>query len=232
VNIHEVNEHLTIALQALAKKQVSGPIDDLSAGFIRHLLFRAGARQPLTTKETRWIEKLAGVKGPPESYPMDAAKVITILQKAEASRLKDPRLLLKGPGRIFGGDDYVVSLGEGLADPSSYQVGSAYEIPMVHVGWLRQGRHSAATTAIGVIEDGKYTPSYSVGHRIVDVLGRLCIDPDTTLAEMGHLTGHCACCGLSLKDPKSTALGYGPVCAEKFGLKRGKSKTKQAATAE
>ena len=35
-------------------------------------------------------------------------------------------------------------------------------------------------------------------------------------AAYGFATGYCLCCGRELTDPKSVAMGIGPVCANKF----------------
>lgn len=41
------------------------------------------------------------------------------------------------------------------------------------------------------------------------------------VAAYGHETGSCSFCGLELTDPRSVTVGYGPVCAEKWGLSWG-----------
>src|SRR6185436_1560785 len=34
----------------------------------------------------------------------------------------------------------------------------------------------------------------------------------------GHTTGNCSFCARDLTDPRSTSVGYGPICAQHFGL--------------
>jgi len=46
----------------------------------------------------------------------------------------------------------------------------------------------------------------------------LASNPAKTAAEYGKLTGHCCFCEAPLKDARSTAVGYGPICADHFGL--------------
>lgn len=46
-------------------------------------------------------------------------------------------------------------------------------------------------------------------------------DPETVAAKYGKLTGNCCFCGRKLTDDRSTEVGYGPVCAGKFGLNWG-----------
>lgn len=43
-------------------------------------------------------------------------------------------------------------------------------------------------------------------------------DPIGVAKKYASLTGHCMFCTKPLNDPRSTANGYGPVCAEKFNL--------------
>lgn len=47
-------------------------------------------------------------------------------------------------------------------------------------------------------------------------------DPETHATKYGRLTGNCCFCGRKLTDERSTAMGYGPVCADHFGLDWGK----------
>lgn len=42
-------------------------------------------------------------------------------------------------------------------------------------------------------------------------------DPFKAAAEYGKLTGACSFCGRELTDARSTEVGYGPVCAKKYG---------------
>lgn len=53
---------------------------------------------------------------------------------------------------------------------------------------------------------------------LVDLLTKLAADPAGVAAEFGHLTGHCCFCWLKLSDERSVAVGYGKICAGKFGL--------------
>jgi len=59
----------------------------------------------------------------------------------------------------------------------------------------------------------KNTPAW-----VVDALENFKTDPITTLAEMGRLAGRCAFCQRALDDERSTAMGYGPVCAKRYSL--------------
>lgn len=43
-------------------------------------------------------------------------------------------------------------------------------------------------------------------------------DPAKAAAEYGHATGSCCFCSRELTDERSVTVGYGPVCAERYGL--------------
>jgi hypothetical protein len=44
------------------------------------------------------------------------------------------------------------------------------------------------------------------------------LNPAGVAKAYGKLMGNCCFCGLKLTDPKSVAAGYGPICAEHYGL--------------
>ena len=54
------------------------------------------------------------------------------------------------------------------------------------------------------------------------ILAQLATQPAQLAAKHGKLTGHCCFCNSELSDEKSTAVGYCPVCAKRWGLPHGK----------
>jgi uncharacterized protein DUF6011 len=56
---------------------------------------------------------------------------------------------------------------------------------------------------------------------ITALLERLAADPAKVAAEYGLLSGNCCFCSRPLDDERSTAVGYGPICAKHYGLKWG-----------
>jgi hypothetical protein len=69
--------------------------------------------------------------------------------------------------------------------------------------------------------DGTFEPTRE-GAALEPSLSRtlraLATDPAATAAEHGRLTGKCCFCNRGLEDERSTAVGYGPVCAGHYGL--------------
>lgn len=53
---------------------------------------------------------------------------------------------------------------------------------------------------------------------IVALLVDFMEDPTKVAKIYACETGNCCFCGLALTDPRSIAVGYGPICAEKYGL--------------
>jgi hypothetical protein len=70
--------------------------------------------------------------------------------------------------------------------------------------------------------EGIFHATNSASAPVFALLERLSVNPVETASEYGRLTGNCCFCQLPLKDARSTSVGYGPVCAEHFGLEWGK----------
>lgn len=76
-----------------------------------------------------------------------------------------------------------------------------------------------------VSPEGAWTPSKSVKPEMLAALTALLTEFGTAPAEVakahGKLTGHCCFCSKLLgagEDKRSIAVGFGPVCAENYGL--------------
>lgn len=66
--------------------------------------------------------------------------------------------------------------------------------------------------------NGDYYATRSSGQEVMDLITEFAAAPEETAGKYGRLTGGCCFCNHSLKDNRSLALGYGPVCADRFGL--------------
>jgi hypothetical protein len=51
-----------------------------------------------------------------------------------------------------------------------------------------------------------------------EILDGFAADPHAYAVKHGHDVGWCCFCGLMLTDPRSKSAGYGPYCAENWGL--------------
>jgi hypothetical protein len=66
--------------------------------------------------------------------------------------------------------------------------------------------------------DGTFTPSQKATQAVIDELVAFAADPAGQAASFGHRTGNCCFCMHQLDNDHSVALGYGPVCAQRWGL--------------
>jgi len=67
--------------------------------------------------------------------------------------------------------------------------------------------------------DGTWEKSHKAIDEIGLVLNALSTDPAGFATTYGKKTGHCCFCNKHLKTDNSVAAGFGPVCADNFGLK-------------
>jgi hypothetical protein len=66
--------------------------------------------------------------------------------------------------------------------------------------------------------EGRFFKVGSCPAAIEPLLQSFANDPEGIATKYGRLTGCCCFCGRKLTDERSTVVGYGPVCADKFGL--------------
>jgi hypothetical protein len=72
-----------------------------------------------------------------------------------------------------------------------------------------------------VTRAGQFEPARDTDPAIGAKLRAFAADPVGVAAAYGRLHGACCFCRKSLRDERSTAVGYGPTCAENFGLEWG-----------
>lgn len=90
---------------------------------------------------------------------------------------------------------------------------------------------------VGKVSDvGQYTGSakpYVQAYQAetVEMLKALAADPAGVAAAYGKLTSACCFCRIPLTDPRSLGVGYGPICADHYGLPWGAAKTTIACVA-
>lgn len=65
---------------------------------------------------------------------------------------------------------------------------------------------------------GNFNKSSCCSGPIVRVLKRFAANPTAIAHEHGHTTGYCCFCARNLTDERSVSVGYGPVCADRYGL--------------
>lgn len=164
----------------------------------------------LTPKQAPWVVVLidrALGKAPtkPQATEVgDLSGVYGLFQKAK-QHLKFPKIRLEVDGQAV-----VLAV---AGDKSKYA--GAIQ--------LTDGEKFGFNRYFGRVEkSGQFLPSMkeqAAAPKIGAVLKALAADPLKVAAEHGKLTGYCCFCNKSLSDPQSAAAGYGPVCADNWGLK-------------
>lgn len=93
-----------------------------------------------------------------------------------------------------------------LAGPTSANAGCIYVL-------------SGSTYCGKVTDQSLFKPSRECPAGVPELLEAFAADPETAATQHGRLEGCCCFCGRKLTDARSTAVGFGPVCALRFGLR-------------
>jgi hypothetical protein len=80
----------------------------------------------------------------------------------------------------------------------------------------------------GRIESGIYHPAPKATPAVIEFVVGFAQEPHKMGSAYGLATFHCCYCGKGIDTVDSKVMGYGPVCASKFGLPWGKKATKAA----
>ena len=126
-----------------------------------------------------------------QSRAIDASRIEALLHQAKRNGLKRP---------VFRADGLTFS----LAGKDSRNAGAVY---------VKAGGEYA-----GKIVGGKFSAVAAAPLGTGDKIAAIAADPRGKAIDYGRETGTCACCGRTLTDKQSIALGIGPICAEKWGL--------------
>ena len=150
----------------------------------------------------------------PESSPIvqntgSLSGIVALLKKAHA-HLKYPKIRLQ----TSTGEKLVLS----LAGPTSKHPGS--------VNLTDGGKFGNSVWYGRISQDGHLSPSSKMIPDIQELLADLCVDPAGVAKKHGILTGQCCFCHLPLTDPKSTSVGFGPICAKHYNLPWGEEVAK------
>lgn len=100
-----------------------------------------------------------------------------------------------------------------------------------NAGWVYVKRSTGFDAAYygKISPTGTFMPVASCPPTVKAQLAEFAKNPEAVASQYGKLTGCCCFCGRGLNDERSTDVGYGPVCASKFGLDWGKKAEAAAA---
>ena len=161
-------------------------------------------------KQAHWCAVLAERATAPAAAPVaqlgDMAGLYEIFEKA-AEKLKRPAIVVATPV----GDVRLSLAGKQAKLPGTVNV--------AEVGPFGEARFYGRIT-----KEGALTPGFKgCPVELVEFLTAFAQEPAKMAAAHGHATGGCCFCSKKLTDPKSLAVGYGPTCAEHYGLPWGEA---------
>lgn len=166
----------------------------------------------LSDKQMYWVNKIVedAAKPAPVAVNVGDLSAINALFDRASQHLKFPAIVMSVPAANMLMRINVAGLSARF--PGSLNVTSG-EKPIEGMKRAWYGR---------VMKDGAYTPSAGAHSAIVERLRAFAADPAGIAAEHGKLTGRCCFCNRHLQDERSTAVGYGAICADHYGLAWGK----------
>lgn len=176
------------------------------ADFASSLIAQATkGKKPLSPKQVDWVGKLIALATTPKAQPegisvaSDFSGVLALFATATGNGMKKPTIRLAVLGLKF-----TLS----LAPAAGKNAGYVY----LKVDGEYRGKISP---------EGKIFP-YELAddqrEAVFRLLGALAADPAGVALDYGKATGTCCFCAKDLTDERSVFAGYGPQCAEHYGL--------------
>lgn len=189
--------------------------------FATSLLSQFDRKGDLSDKQWPYVIKLAkaatGQEEKPKSVEVGSMVALVNLFKRAKAHLKRPAIVLQNAAV---GEIRLSEAGQKARVPGSINVTT----PGPYGERVWYGR---------VTVDGTFqqSPKVVAPTALVEALRLFAADPVGQAAKHGHLTGRCCFCNRKLEDERSTAVGYGPICADHYGLPWGEARTDVAALA-
>lgn len=169
----------------------------------------------VSPNQLRWVQKFVADVDQPVIRSVNGdslatgpaggmAKIVEHFARA-ADTLKRPKIVVTDP-------ETDVTICMKPAGPRSKYFGSII---------VTSGKSFDATYYGHIRSDGTFLPAGRASDDFRDAVGlleRIAVDPAGELGRLGKLSGQCCFCQRPLTDDRSTNVGYGPVCAKRWGL--------------
>ena len=200
-NLDEVAKDLLLLIDQLGERDKSFANDLLNG---KHGYFVKGA---LSEKQMYWVGVLAGraLGLKPEKQAVGNLSKLVELFAAAKGNLKHPKIKLEIDGE---------PLKLTLAGPQAKHPGT---INITDGGPWGDNKWYGRVTA-----EGEWEPSSVVTEPlrklITTVLENFSINAKHAAMSYGHASSQCCFCAKQLDTKESVSAGYGPVCADKWGL--------------
>lgn len=186
-------------------KQNISKLSQSSQAFASDLVRRQESGQQLSYSQMEWLEKMymratAAPAPVVKNEALNLLGVVKLLQTA-AQHLKQPKVRVG-----YNGTKYVLSLaGARSKFPGSVNVTTV-------------GSFTERTWFGRIHTDGMWEASRNSDAKLLELLQHLATDATGAAKAYGQRYNHCCFCGLELIDARSVNAGFGPICAEHYGL--------------
>jgi hypothetical protein len=200
-------EFETTLTENQAFEVLQNAVRDQSASSFETDLVAKSRLRGLSEKQWAWVHKLAMERHAPKhnSTPDRGRVVVGNLQpvlamlQTAAHHIKYPRIVYRGLRLSLAKKPDTVNV---TSDERSYDDRTFY-------GQITPG--------------GSFQSRGPCPQNVLDVLADLAVDPVSKTAAEGKRTGSCCFCSRELSTAASLHVGYGPICAEKYGLPWGET---------
>lgn len=182
-----------------------GRLSEKDQSFAKSLLESWDTRG-LSDKQAYWVGELAKraqVAAAPKVV-IDLTRIHGLFNSAYSAGLQHPKLLVRTPN-----GDIRLTVNQG-----GQNVG---QISVTSRGSFEDRDYWGRIDKAGVFHPHHKTAEHRVKN-ITEALQLFAKDPRAAAEAYGKATGACCFCGRHLTDERSVTAGYGPVCAEKWGL--------------
>jgi hypothetical protein len=193
------------AVSKLREGVLSGTI---RGDFANSLAMQSMKKKGLSDAQLNWVHILVFESAQPKPEPKAAVPVPNITKALMTAKehLQQPGFQIRGlKVKVTG----ATSKRPGDAAFTRGGYGSDF------FGWLDTRK-------------GEWSPGAKATPEVVARVLSLEADVAGTVAAEGRLSGHCCFCMSELTDPRSTEVGYGPICASHYGMPWGSEKKEAA----
>jgi hypothetical protein len=184
------------ATEALAALAAITGRDARFAGQLAETIRRLGRVSPRQIELVEEMTRKAAAPAPARVEVGNLAGILALFAKAGAA--------LKRPAVVIGNEIRISQAGERSRNPGALYVttGGVYLGRITPAGDYVQSREAAGTDPAAVVA----------------TLREFAAEPAAVAARYGRATGNCSFCARLLTDSRSTSVGYGPICADHYGL--------------
>jgi hypothetical protein len=200
-------------------RDVLNKLNDRDREFGSSLVSQFDRRGDLSDKQWPWVQRLIDKTKPAESFSGGQAgeflALADFINRAAKHPTTNPKGLvhpkirfdLSGIDECWRGDLLLKRAGDNARYPGSINVTNG--MPFGDPAGEFYGR---------IHKDGRFEEGRDCNATVRGVLIALNADPASLAAGYGKKTGNCCFCNTPLSDDRSTSVGYGPICAERYCL--------------